>query len=48
MKKIAVISDVHGNLEALKTILLDIKKEALNKYTVWEIRLERELDQMNV
>lgn len=27
MKKIAVISDIHGNLEALKTILLDIKKK---------------------
>lgn len=27
MDKIAIISDVHGNLEALKTVLKDIKKK---------------------
>ncbi len=26
MEKIAIISDIHGNLEALKTVLADIKK----------------------
>ena len=31
MKKIAVISDIHGNLEALKTILLDIKKRGIEQ-----------------
>lgn len=27
MEKLAIISDVHGNLEALTTVLKDIKKE---------------------
>ena len=31
MDKIAIISDVHGNLEALKTVLSDIKKRNINK-----------------
>jgi len=31
MKKIAVISDVHGNLEALKTVLLDIKERGIEQ-----------------
>lgn len=30
MEKIAIISDIHGNLEALKSVLLDIKKENIN------------------
>lgn len=30
MEKIAIISDVHGNLEALKTVLNDIKKRNIN------------------
>lgn len=31
MDKIAIISDIHGNLEALKTVLSDIKKRKINK-----------------
>ena len=31
MEKIAIISDIHGNLEALKTVLSDIKKRNINK-----------------
>lgn len=31
MEKIAIISDIHGNLEALKTVLEDIKKRNINK-----------------
>ena len=30
MKKIAVISDIHGNYEALKTVLFDIKKREID------------------
>ena len=29
MKKIAVFSDIHGNLQALQAILEDIKKEPI-------------------
>lgn len=31
MEQIAIISDIHGNLEALKTVLADIKKRNINK-----------------
>lgn len=31
MDKIAIISDIHGNLEALNTVLEDIKKRNINK-----------------
>lgn len=31
MEKVAIISDIHGNLEALKTVLNDIKKRDINK-----------------
>lgn len=31
MEKIAIISDIHGNFEALKTVLEDIKKKKINK-----------------
>lgn len=31
MDKIAIISDIHGNLEALETVLLDIKKKHIDK-----------------
>lgn len=31
MEKIAIISDIHGNLEALETVLLDIKKRGIDK-----------------
>ena len=31
MEKIAIISDIHGNLEALKTVLDDIKKRNVDK-----------------
>lgn len=31
MDKVAVISDIHGNLEALKTVLEDIKKRGITK-----------------
>lgn len=31
MNKIAIISDVHGNLEALKTVLLDIKNRGIEQ-----------------
>ena len=31
MEKIAIISDIHGNLEALKTVLSDIKKRNISK-----------------
>ena len=34
MDKIAIISDVHGNYEALKTVLADIKKEKSIIYIV--------------
>lgn len=34
MEKIAIIADVHGNYEALKTVLADIKKERSSKYIV--------------
>ncbi len=27
MEKIAIIADVHGNYEALKTVLIDIEKK---------------------
>ncbi|WP_041138351.1 metallophosphoesterase family protein [Beduini massiliensis] len=30
MKKIAVISDIHGNLEAIQTVLTDIKKRGIS------------------
>lgn len=30
MQKIAIISDVHGNYEALKTVLVDIKKRKVD------------------
>lgn len=33
MEKIAIISDIHGNLEALKTVLMDIEKR--NIYTIY-------------
>lgn len=31
MEKIAIISDIHGNLEALKSVLKDIKKRRISK-----------------
>lgn len=31
MEKIAIISDIHGNLEALTTVLNDIEKRNINK-----------------
>lgn len=31
MDKIAIISDIHGNLEALKTVLFDIKSRGISK-----------------
>ena len=31
MDRIAIISDIHGNLEALKATLEDIKKRNINK-----------------
>lgn len=31
MDKIAIISDVHGNITALNTVLKDIKKRNINK-----------------
>lgn len=31
MEKIAIISDIHGNYEALKTVLLDIKKRGISQ-----------------
>lgn len=31
MQEIAIISDIHGNLEALKTVLADIKKRGITK-----------------
>ena len=31
MDKIAIISDIHGNKEALLTVLNDIKKRNINK-----------------
>ena len=31
MSSIAVISDIHGNLEALKSVLEDIKKRNIEK-----------------
>lgn len=34
MDRIAVISDIHSNLEALKVAIEDIKKEELLKYIV--------------
>lgn len=30
MDKIAIISDIHGNLEALNVVLSDIKKRGIN------------------
>lgn len=30
MEQIAIISDIHGNLEALKTVLNDIKERNIN------------------
>ena len=33
MDKIAIISDIHGNLEALKSVLSDIKEREINKIT---------------
>lgn len=30
MEKIAIISDIHGNYEALKTVLFDIEKRGIN------------------
>ena len=29
MEKIAIIADVHGNYEALKTVLIDIEKRGI-------------------
>ena len=31
MTKIAIISDIHGNLEALETVLSDIKKRNIDR-----------------
>ena len=31
MEKIAIISDIHGNLEAFKTIIKDIEKRGINR-----------------
>lgn len=31
MKKIAIISDIHGNLESLKAVLNDIKERDIDK-----------------
>ena len=31
MDRIAIISDIHGNLEALKSVLNDIKKRDIDK-----------------
>ena len=31
MNRIAIISDIHGNLEALKSVLNDIKKRDIDK-----------------
>ena len=31
MEKIAIIADVHGNYEALKTVLADIKKRKIKQ-----------------
>ena len=31
MDKVAIISDIHGNLEALKTVLEDIKKRNITR-----------------
>lgn len=31
MEKIAIISDIHGNLEALKSVLKDIEERKVNK-----------------
>ena len=30
MEKIAIIADVHGNYEALKTVLIDIERNKAN------------------
>lgn len=34
MDRIAIISDIHGNLEAIKSVLNDIKKEILITFIV--------------
>lgn len=34
MEKIAIISDVHGNITALNAVLSDIKKRHIEKYFV--------------
>lgn len=31
MEKIAIIADVHGNYEALKTVLIDIEKRGIKQ-----------------
>ena len=31
MERIAIISDIHGNLEALRTVLSDIKKRNIDR-----------------
>ena len=31
MDKIAIISDIHGNLEALNSVLIDIKERKIEK-----------------
>ena len=37
MEKIAIIADVHGNYEALKTVLADIKKRKIKQVGMREV-----------
>ena len=48
MDQIAVISDIHGHLTALETVLSDIENEGSAGSSVWEILLPREHIQRSV
>ena len=46
--KIAIISDIHANLEALKSTLEDIKKRKVDKIICLEILSQKVFIQKNV
>ena len=46
--KIAVFTDIHGNLKALKTVLEQIKNKKADKLSFWETFFSAETKKLNV